>query len=128
MSLNDMQDEIRESLERKLSCYLGTSPEDATKKQMYKAVILCVKDILMQKRSEFKEQVKKQRAKKVYYMCMEFLVGRSLKNNLCNLGLCDAYEEALGKMGHNLEELYDCEPDAGLGNGGLGLRPALWIR
>ena len=59
MSPNGIQDDLRESLERKLSCYLGTSPEDATKKQMYKAVILCVKDILMQKRSEFKEQVKR---------------------------------------------------------------------
>ena len=127
MSLNDMQDEIRESLERKLSCYLGTSPEDATKKQMYKAVILCVKDILMQKRSEFKEQVKKQRAKKVYYMCMEFLIGPSLRNNLKNLGIEDDFKNVIYDMGFSLDELYDAEPDPGLGNGGLGRLAACFM-
>lgn len=104
MSPNGIQDDLRESLERKLSCYLGTSPEDATKKQMYKAVILCVKDILMQKRSEFKEQVKKQQAKKVYYMCMEFLIGPSLRNNLKNIGIEDDFNSVLNDMGFGLTE------------------------
>ncbi len=127
MGLNGRQEEIRESLERKLSCYLGTSSEDATKKQMYKAVILCVKDILMQKRSEFKEQVKKQQAKKVYYMCMEFLIGPSLRNNLKNLGVEDDFKKVISDMGFNLSELYDAEPDPGLGNGGLGRLAACFM-
>ena len=127
MSPNGIQDDLRESLERKLSCYLGTSPEDATKKQMYKAVILCVKDILMQKRSEFKEQVKKQQAKKVYYMCMEFLIGPSLRNNLKNLSIEDDFNRVLNDMGFSLTELYDAEPDPGLGNGGLGRLAACFM-
>ena len=127
MSPNGIQDDLRESLERKLSCYLGTSPEDATKKQMYKAVILCVKDILMQKRSEFKEQVKKQQAKKVYYMCMEFLIGPSLRNNLKNLSIEDDFNRVLNDMSFSLTELYDAEPDPGLGNGGLGRLAACFM-
>ena len=127
MSPNGIQDDLRESLERKLACYLGTSPEDATKKQMYKAVILCVKDILMQKRSEFKEQVKKQQAKKVYYMCMEFLIGPSLRNNLKNLSIEDDFNRVLNDMSFSLTELYDAEPDPGLGNGGLGRLAACFM-
>ena len=127
MSPNGIQDDLRESLERKLSCYLGTSPEDATKKQMYKAVILCVKDILMQKRSEFKEHVKKQQAKKVYYMCMEFLIGPSLRNNLKNLSIEDDFNRVLNDMSFSLTELYDAEPDPGLGNGGLGRLAACFM-
>ncbi|MBQ1229742.1 MAG: glycogen/starch/alpha-glucan phosphorylase, partial [Clostridia bacterium] len=64
---------------------------------------------------------------RVYYMCMEFLLGRSLKTNICNLGLDAAYEQALSEMGFSLEDLYECEPDAGLGNGGLGRLAACFM-
>ena len=118
---------IREALERKLAGYFGSSYDTATEKQMYKATILCVRDILTQKRSVFKEQVKKQRAKRVYYLCMEFLVGPSLKNNLKNLGLEEAFSSVLHEMGFDLEALYRCEPDPGLGNGGLGRLAACYM-
>ena len=65
--------------------------------------------------------------KRVYYMCMEFLLGRSLKTNLNNLGLADAYKKALGDLGYDLNDLYECEPDAGLGNGGLGRLAACFM-
>lgn len=81
----------------------------------------------MQKRSEFKEQVKKQRAKKVYYMCMEFLIGPSLRNNLKNLGIEDDFKNVIYDMGFSLDELYDAEPDPGLGNGGLGRLAACFM-
>ena len=119
--------EIREALERKLSGYFGTTPDNATEKQMYKAVILCVKDILTHKRGIFKEKTKKQKAKKVYYMCMEFLIGPSLKNNLRNLGIEEDFREVVSSMGFDLDALYAAEPDPGLGNGGLGRLAACFM-
>ena len=94
---------------------------------MYKAAALTVKDILTEKRGNFKKKINAQGEKRVYYMCMEFLLGRSLKTNLCNLGLKDAYEKALAGMGFDLEDLFECEPDAGLGNGGLGRLAACYM-
>ena len=119
--------EVKENIEQKLMRLFGTTPADASRDQVYKAVAHTVKDILADKRARFSERVKKTGEKQVYYMCMEFLLGRSLKNNLSNLGLVDAYSQALGKMGLNLEDLYDCEPDAGLGNGGLGRLAACFM-
>ena len=60
-------------------------------------------------------------------MCMEFLLGRSLKTNLCNLGLAENYKESLKALGFDLDDLYECEPDAGLGNGGLGRLAACFV-
>ncbi|MBE6714839.1 MAG: glycogen/starch/alpha-glucan phosphorylase, partial [Ruminococcaceae bacterium] len=80
-----------------------------------------------EKRQTFKNRVNQRGAKRVYYMCMEFLVGRSLKNNIHNLSLTGEYEEALSGMGTSLDELYECEPDAGLGNGGLGRLAACYM-
>lgn len=119
--------EVSANIASKLSRYFGTNPEEATKEQMYKAAALTVRDILAQKRQDFRNKVNEVGAKRVYYMCMEFLVGRSLKNNLCNLSLVDSYSEALGEMGWTLDQLYNCEPDAGLGNGGLGRLAACFM-
>ena len=119
--------QIKENVEIKLSRYFGCTPAEASQEQMYKAVAMTVRDILTEKRGEFKKEVNKQGAKRVYYMCMEFLLGRSLKTNLCNLGLDKEYAEALGGMGFELDNLYTCEPDAGLGNGGLGRLAACFM-
>lgn len=116
----ELQQEIKKSLVSKLSRYYGISYEEATYEQIYKATIMSVKDILTEKRSAYREKIKKQRAKRVYYLCMEFLVGPSLKNNLMNIGVCDEYEAVLKDMGFELEKLYEMEPNPGLGNGGLG--------
>ena len=74
--------EIQKNLEDKLSNYYGVTPQDASIEQMYKAVSLTVMDILMDKKQTFKKEVKKGQAKQIYYMCMEFLVGRSLKESV----------------------------------------------
>ena len=121
------KDILREGIESKLSRYFGTTPEEANKDQMYKAVILSVKDILSHKRTEFKSNVKNQESKKVYYLCMEFLIGKSLRNNLMNLGICDEYTEILKDYGYDIEDLYDMEMNAGLGNGGLGRLAACFM-
>ena len=118
---------IKENIEAKLSRHLGCTPSEAGREQMYKAVVLTVKDILTEKRVDFRNSVNRVGGKRVYYMCIEFLLGRSLKNNLCNLGLAEAYEKVLSGMGFHLEDLYECEPDAGLGNGGLGRLAACFM-
>lgn len=118
---------VRAELDNKLSRYFGIKSEEATQEQIYKAVILTVKDLLTVKKTVWNEKVKQHRAKKVYYMCMEFLVGRQLRNNLCNLGVTGAYRAALDGLGINLEDIYEFEPDPGLGNGGLGRLAACFL-
>lgn len=119
--------QLTEKLESKLSRYFGCTPKDASAEQMYKAAAMTVKDILTAKRKNFKEEVNKTGAKRVYYMCMEFLLGRSLKTNLSNLGLVEEYRTALKALGFDIEKLYEIEPDAGLGNGGLGRLAACFM-
>ncbi|MBQ4316714.1 MAG: glycogen/starch/alpha-glucan family phosphorylase, partial [Clostridia bacterium] len=112
--------EIRELINSKLSRYFGISETDADINQIYDATVLSVRDILATRNKEFQEKVVETEAKQVYYMCMEFLIGRSLKMNLCNLGIEDEYRKVLKKIGFNLDEIYELETDPGLGNGGLG--------
>ena len=98
----------------------GCEFKEATKQQVYKALCLIVKDILVEKNVEFKNKTKKNGSKQVYYMSMEFLVGTSLHNNLYNLKIEDKFKSVLKDKGIDIEEIYEMEPDAGLGNGGLG--------
>ena len=114
------QKEAKEVLKGKLSKFFGISDTDVTKEQVYKAVVMAVRDMLLEKRNNHANLVKEQQGKKVYYMCMEFLVGRSLKNNLYNLGIQKQFAAAVKPYGFTLEDLYEYEPDAALGNGGLG--------
>ena len=127
MNYNPSSNVIKNNIEEQLRRHFGATLKDATKDQMYKAVSMTVKDILMEKRGQYKNKVNQKGAKRIYYMSMEFLPGRSLKNNLCNLGLAEEYEKALAEAGISLESLYECEPDAGLGNGGLGRLAACFM-
>lgn len=117
----------KELLSAKLSHFMGVSPEEATDEQYYKAIALILRDMMSQGRAEFSEEADKAGTKKIYYLCMEFLMGRSLKNNLYNLNLTDVFESVLADYGVKLENLYACEPDAGLGNGGLGRLAACYL-
>ena len=119
--------EVKEMLEGVLQRHFGCSATEASRDQMYKATAITVRNILSDKRSAYKKKVNRAGGKRVYYMCMEFLLGRSLKTGLCNLGLDKAYESALKELGFSLEDLYACEPDAGLGNGGLGRLAACFM-
>ena len=117
----------KELLSAKLSHFMGVSPEEATDEQYYKAIALILRDMMSEGRAEFSEEADKAGTKKIYYLCMEFLMGRSLKNNLYNLNLTDVFESVLADYGVKLENLYACEPDAGLGNGGLGRLAACYL-
>ncbi len=118
---------VKQNILTKLSRYFGVSYAEATKEQMYKACAMTVKDILSEKRNDYKKLVNSKGGKRVYYMCMEFLLGRSFKTNLCNLGMEKQYSEVLNELGFDLAELYEQEPDAGLGNGGLGRLAACFM-
>ena len=119
--------QIKDNIETKLSRYFGCTPKQASKDQMYKAVAMTVRDMLTSKRGDFKQEVNGTGSKRVYYMCMEFLLGRSLKTSICNLGLSSEYANVLKDYGITLDDLYECEPDAGLGNGGLGRLAACFM-
>ena len=119
--------QAKELIETKLSHSLGVTPEEASYEHYYTAVATVIRDMLRKGRAEFKNQANEADTKNVYYLSMEFLMGRSLKNNLFNLNLTSTIEKALSSFGIKLENLYDCEPDAGLGNGGLGRLAACYL-
>ncbi len=118
-----------ELISNKLSHFFGVSPATASYEQYYKAVAMIVHDIMTGELAAFNQRsTKKENCKQVYYLCMEFLMGRSLKNNLYNLNLTDVFEKSLEQsFGIKLEKLYEQEPDAGLGNGGLGRLAACYL-
>ena len=116
-----------EQITAKLSHFFGVTPEEANYEQFYKAIAMITRDMLRQGRHEFEQRCEESGSKRVYYMCMEFLMGRSLKNTLYNLNLIPVMEAALKDFGIKLDKLYDCEPDAGLGNGGLGRLAACYL-
>lgn len=116
-----------ELIKEKLSTHFGLRPEDAGDEYIYKAVVLAVKDILVKNRNEFIEKAEQQNSKQVYYLCMEFLMGRSLKNSLFNLGITEPVRKALAGFNVKLDKIYEMEPDAGLGNGGLGRLAACYL-
>ncbi|MBQ6947731.1 MAG: glycogen/starch/alpha-glucan family phosphorylase, partial [Clostridia bacterium] len=118
MTIN--KQELSALIERRVRKDFSVSVKDANDRQMYQAVISVVRDILQQKRAETVARADEQNAKQVYYMSMEFLVGRSLRNNLYNLGIENDVKEIVSENGKTLDALYQLEPDAGLGNGGLG--------
>ncbi len=120
--------EFKNAVVAKLSHLYGIKPDIADNMQIYKAVSAIVKEKLTEGTNEFIARTKKdKKSRTVYYMCMEFLMGRSLKNNLYNLGLDKVAAEALESLGIDLEDIYECEPDAGLGNGGLGRLAACYL-
>ncbi len=104
-----------------------TPIEEATQNQIFHAVALATKDAIIDAWIATQEQMKKQDPKIVYYMSMEFLMGRALGNNLINLTYYNEVKEALEELGCDLNVIEDQEPDAALGNGGLGRLAACFL-
>lgn len=119
--------EIHEAIQSNVSRAFGKTLAEATVQEWYDAVAACVRDILLEKRKNFNRRFKSENKKRVYYLSMEFLIGRSLKNNIYNLGIEKDIRAVLKKSNFTLEDLYDQEPDAGLGNGGLGRLAACYM-
>lgn len=107
---------LNDTLRRIFGCELA----DATQKQVYRALCISVRELLTEKNRVFGNRCAEKERKEVYYMSMEFLVGTSLRNNLFNLGLEAEFRKALADAGFDIDEIYAIDPDAGLGNGGLG--------
>ncbi len=101
--------------------------EEATPQQVFQAASLAIKDQIMDHWIDTQKAYEKQDPKMVYYMSMEFLMGRALGNNIINLGASAPVREALEELGFDLNLIEDQEPDAGLGNGGLGRLAACFL-
>ena len=89
MKFNVTEQEFKTYVTGVLSSYFGVKPEDASKAQIYRATCMVVRDLLTNKRVDFKKVCHEQNAKQVYYMSMEFLLGRSLRNHLFNMGITE---------------------------------------
>ncbi|MFO0607744.1 MAG: glycogen/starch/alpha-glucan phosphorylase [Polyangiales bacterium] len=105
----------------------GKNPVNATAWDRYMALALAVRDRMVHRWAATQGEYNRVDAKRVYYLSAEFLLGRALRNNLINTGLLDAMREVLGELGVDLDELGEQEPDAGLGNGGLGRLAACFL-
>lgn len=114
-------------VDEEISRYWNIEPKNASADQIYRALSVVIKDMLLDKRNHFINKTNKKAEKQVYYMCMEFLIGKSLRNNLYNLNIEKAAAEAVKKYNVSLDELYAIEKDPGLGNGGLGRLAACFM-
>ncbi len=119
--------ELKADLEKKLLQQFSVQPREATDAHLYNALVLVLRDRMRSARVDYIHRAHQQDAKQVYYMSMEFLMGRSLKNTLYNLNLTEDAAAVLKEYGANLENLFELEPDAGLGNGGLGRLAACFL-
>ena len=121
------KDTIKESILNKLLRYYGCTIEDATPKQIYAAVASTVRDQIMLKWRFEKEARRSEKAKRLYYLSIEFLTGRWLHNNLLNLCSTKEYEQAFEELGLTLRGVLHEEPEPALGNGGLGRLAACFL-
>ena len=119
--------QLTEMIVGKLQRNFGRTVEDATDNHMFKACALVLRDIMSRHQLETRNQVWEDKQRQVHYLSLEFLMGRSLEKNAYNLGLLDTLSEALEDMGFAAGDLFESEPDAGLGNGGLGRLAACYL-
>jgi len=127
MNCQCSKDELKKRLLDTLVNEMHMDPQQASDETYYDALCRVTQDFLGDKLRTFSAHYNARAQKKVYYMSMEFLMGRSLKNSLYNLGIQEAAAGALKELNVDLEKLYALEPDAGLGNGGLGRLAACYM-
>jgi glycogen phosphorylase len=120
-------DSIKQAFVRHLQSSLGRDEYSATALDRYHALCLTVRDSLVERWVNTQQTYYHANAKRVYYLSLEYLMGRALHNAMCNLGYLDQYRKAMDDLGYSLEELEELEVDAGLGNGGLGRLAACYL-
>ena len=118
---------FKESVKENVKFLYRKKLEEATQEQIFQAVCYTVKDVIIDNWLETQNAYKEQDPKTVYYMSMEFLMGRAMGNNLINLTEYDEVKEALDELGLDLNVIEDQEPDPALGNGGLGRLAACFL-
>lgn len=121
------KEEFKRDVENYLKTLFRRNVKEATKQQLFQAVSYAVKDIIVEQWMETHRKFEEQDVKTVYYLSMEFLMGRALGNNIINLKADKVVHEALEEMGIDLNIIEDQEPDAALGNGGLGRLAACFL-
>jgi len=115
------------SVQRTVRYVLGKRWQRASPRDLLDATCHATRELMIDRMFETEERYRKARAKRLSYLSVEFLIGQSLGNNLMNLGLLETAREALGRSGADLDELLALEPDAALGNGGLGRLAACYL-
>ena len=121
------KESIKNTIIGKIQRYNGLTIEDASKAQIYRAVASTVRDQIMQKVLLSRETRKRQKGKRLYYLSVEFLMGRSMYCNMLNLLSTKEYTEALKELGIDIKDILKEEPEPGLGNGGLGRLAACFM-
>ena len=121
------KESIKNSIIAKVQRYNGLTIEESTPQQIYRAVASTVRDQIMQKYAAAREARKKSKQKRLYYLSVEFLMGRSMYCNMLNLVSTKEYREALSELGIDIDKVLKEEPEPGLGNGGLGRLAACFL-
>ena len=121
------KDTFKETVKNNIRKLYRKSVEEANQQQLFQAVSYAVKDVIFDDWFATQKAYDEADAKTVYYMSMEFLMGRALGNNLINMTVYKEVQEALDEMGSDLNVIEDQEPDAALGNGGLGRLAACFL-
>ena len=119
--------EMKDAIERQLRLTLARHLDNATKREIWMATCLAVREKVVDRFIETQATHNREDARRVYYLSLEYLMGRLLNSNLCNLGLFKATEQALAGLGFELNLLSEEEHDMGLGNGGLGRLAACFL-
>ena len=119
--------EFEKLLKDKLTSECNVTLDTASADQIYRCLASVTRQIMSDRQKQFQSKVLGQGKKQVYYLCMEFLMGRSLRTSLFNLGLNEVAESVLADADVKIDTIYEQEPDAGLGNGGLGRLAACYL-
>mgnify|MGYP001461043142 FL=1 len=119
--------EFGKILQDKLTSEYGVELNVASNQQIYRSLALICRQMMSENHKKFQSRAIGTGTKQVYYLCMEFLMGRSLKMSLFNLGLEDVAQKALADADISIDSIFEEEPDAGLGNGGLGRLAACYL-
>ena len=119
--------QLTEMIVGKLLRNFGRTVDEATPNHMFKACAMVLRDIMSGHQIETSNHVWEAQGRQVHYLSLEFLMGRSLEKNAYNLGLLDTLTQVLEDLGFSAADLFETEPDAGLGNGGLGRLAACYL-
>ncbi len=119
--------ELKEQFVNRLQLECSVAPNEASDKQIYQTLSAMMVEKLKRKRKHFTNKAHSEGKKQAYYLSMEFLMGRSLKTSIYNLELAEDLTAILKEFDINLDRIFECEPDAGLGNGGLGRLAACYL-
>ena len=119
--------ELEQQIIGKLRRNFGREVEEATSVHMFRACALVLRDIMSARELATESRIRDSHARQVHYLSLEFLMGRSLEKNAYNLGILPQLKEAIEDLGFSAPDLFEVEPDAGLGNGGLGRLAACYL-